>query len=444
MEQTINELKELEKISSSKAKQFYIEKLYKENPNSDFFKILNFLLDPNKPSGLSKSKLNKKVKVKVINLNLNSLVEVVEYLVENNTGRDKDISVIQDFIVSNREHEEILKKIFTKTLKLGITAKTVNQIIPNFISVIEFMRAKNYIDRFDLGKFNFEKEYQISKKIDGIRCAIVKDKGEVKAFSRQGKEIDGLIDIIEYLKMDTFVDGVYDGELEYTGECDTEEERFQNTCSIVNSKSKEKKNLRLIIFDYIPVNDFFDGCSDVPYKNRIDSCVKMLYNAIEINPKTPLTSINNLPYYYRGKVTHEQLEAIVETCDKVGDEGIMINDLYAGWEGKRTSNILKFKKNLIADVEVIDMTEGEGKHLGVLGSIKVRFYYNEKFNYCYVGSGFTDEERKRFWNNPEEILGKIVEVKYQKITKAEDSEDYALGFASYNHRIREDKRTTNV
>lgn len=444
MEQAINELKELEKISSSKAKQFYIEKLYKENPNSDFFKILNFLLDPNKPSGLSKSKLNKKVKVKVVNLNLNGLVEVIEYLVENNTGRDKDISVIQDFIASNGKYEEVLKKIFTKTLKLGVTAKTVNQTIPNFISVIEFMRAKNYIDRFDLGKFDFEKEYQISKKIDGIRCAVVKDKGEIKAFSRQGKEIDGLIDTIEYLKMDTFADGVYDGELEYIGECDTEEERFQNTCSIVNSKSKEKKNLRFIIFDYIPVNDFFNGSSDIPYKDRIDSCVKMLYKAIEVNPKTPLTSINNLPYYYRGKVNHEQLESIVEDCDKAGDEGIMINDLYAGWEGKRTSNILKFKKNLIADVEVIDITEGEGKHLGVLGSIKVRFYYNEKFNYCYVGSGFTDEERKRFWNNPEEILGKIVEIKYQKITKAEDSDDYALGFASYNHRIREDKRTTNV
>ena len=34
-----------------------------------------------------------------------------------------------------------------------------------------------------------------------------------------------------------------------------------------------------------------------------------------------------------------------------------------------------------------------------------------------VGSGFIDEQRYYYWNNPDDIIGKIVEVKYKNETK---------------------------
>ena len=30
-----------------------------------------------------------------------------------------------------------------------------------------------------------------------------------------------------------------------------------------------------------------------------------------------------------------------------------------------------------------------------------------------VGSGFTDEQRRYYWNHPDEIIGKIVQIKFK-------------------------------
>lgn len=42
---------------------------------------------------------------------------------------------------------------------------------------------------------------------------------------------------------------------------------------------------------------------------------------------------------------------------------------------------------------------------------------NYKGNEVQVGSGFTDMDRKRFWLHPEEVIGKIILVKYKEETK---------------------------
>ena len=34
-----------------------------------------------------------------------------------------------------------------------------------------------------------------------------------------------------------------------------------------------------------------------------------------------------------------------------------------------------------------------------------------------MGSGFTDSQRNFFWNNPDEIVGKIVQIKYKGETQ---------------------------
>ena len=37
-----------------------------------------------------------------------------------------------------------------------------------------------------------------------------------------------------------------------------------------------------------------------------------------------------------------------------------------------------------------------------------------------VGSGFTDKQRDYYWNNPDEIIGKIVQIKFKAETKNKD------------------------
>ena len=49
----------------------------------------------------------------------------------------------------------------------------------------------------------------------------------------------------------------------------------------------------------------------------------------------------------------------------------------------------------------------------------------------------TDEERNRFWNNPNEIIGKIVLVKY-KVESKDKTGKLSLNFANYIS-VRNDK-----
>ena len=62
--------------------------------------------------------------------------------------------------------------------------------------------------------------------------------------------------------------------------------------------------------------------------------------------------------------------------------------------------------------EVVDVEEGDGRNKGTLGALVVKY----KDNTVNVGSGFTDEERKNFWENREDIIGRVIEVKYKEIT----------------------------
>lgn len=437
----IEQLLYIQKISGFNSKKKYIESLVKNGEFDEGLEYtLRFLLDTNIVSGLSSKKLKKKV---AGDFDLD-FIETLKWLEENNTGSDRDIAVARCFINKHPEYSTVLEEIFAKKFKLGLTPKTMNKIIPNFIYHVEFMKAKNYMDRYELGKFDFQKEYVISEKLDGIRCVVIKKSDtDIKAYSRQGKEIKGLVEIIEAFKDECFTVGAYDGELLSTGDFETDELRFQNTCSIVNSKSDTKVGLEFVMFDNIEITGFYDGFSVAPYSLRFSNLFDKVKKYEESGGKC-LTDTTHKEYFCIGEISHDLLMELVEQCDKDGKEGVMINDLSAPYKAGRVDGILKLKKNLVADVRVIGFEAGEGKHLGRLGALIVEFDYKGISNVCNIGTGFSDEEREDIWNNQDYYLGKIVEVKYQKITKAKDKDAYALGFASYNHRIREDKNETNI
>ena len=81
------------------------------------------------------------------------------------------------------------------------------------------------------------------------------------------------------------------------------------------------------------------------------------------------------------------------------------------------------------DVQCIDVFEGEGKNVGMLGGIIV----DVNGVMCRVGSGFTDDEKRYYWKNKNEIVGKIVEIQYQQKTN-----DGSLRFPVFL-RVRDDK-----
>ena len=110
-------------------------------------------------------------------------------------------------------------------------------------------------------------------------------------------------------------------------------------------------------------------------------------------------------------------------------------------EAKRTHNLAKCKSFKDADLLVYDLYEGEGSMKGVLGGIRLKGLYNSEIILTDCGSGFSLEERKYLWNHPEEILNKIIEVKYFNISEDSKTKIKSLRFCTWKglEYIRLDK-----
>lgn len=124
-----NIFKKLKSTSSRKEK---INILEKNKNNGMFVTCLQFLLDVSIITGISKKKLYKKVDG-IEYKKLYSIYDMIDYLYENNSGRDVDIKTIQLFLEKNEGLEEFIIGIATKTIKLGISYKTVNKVMPGLI-----------------------------------------------------------------------------------------------------------------------------------------------------------------------------------------------------------------------------------------------------------------------------------------------------------------------
>ena len=106
----------------------------------------------------------------------------------------------------------------------------------------------------------------------------------------------------------------------------------------------------------------------------------------------------------------------------------MINIASAPYECKRTANLLKVKEMYTMDLKIIGFDEGlvGSKFEGTLGAIVVDYKGHE----VKVGSGYTDDERKFFWENKDDLIDRVIEVQYFEETEDTDG-NLSLRFPVY-------------
>lgn len=381
------------------------EALTELSSDKDFLLHINFLLNPYVKTGISSSKIKKKFEP-TDSESFNTTNEVIEYLSTNFTGRDKDIVVVQKSIkniAESKEEEKFLEDFFTKKLRLGFTGNTVNKIIPNFIPIFSPMLAEGLGKIKDLTK-SFGDGYVATLKLDGIRCtAIKRSQEDITLFTRQGKEIVGVSELTNFYKNPSIPQGVYDGEiLAVRKENETTDELFRRTVQLVNSHT-EATGLQHILFDMISLSEWDTGKFVASYNTR-RVYLEGIFDEIDYSKGM----VGYLPTIYAGKDL-SMIPKLLDEYSDLGYEGIMINTKNGKYANKRTKDLVKAKKFDSADLLVTGGAEGQGRLEGLLGVVTVDY----KGYSVDVGSGFTDEERKLYFENPELIVGKIIEVKFQ-------------------------------
>jgi DNA ligase 1 len=407
------------KTTSSRNEKEAILKQHKDN--NDLKNILYFVFNPYITTGLKSKKLNK-IKQPKPTKQFNDIQELLEYIKVNNTGTDEVIHNVKGFI---RQHDEELQQFYTdivtKELKIGATETTLNKVFgKDFIPSFGCLLAKNYYDEIHKVKG----EFFVTLKLDGHRMLAVKENGSISFFTRQGQSIDGLVDIAEELKQlpDNYV---YDGEVLLRNDKGLASKDLYRETTKVTRRDGIKKNLEFHIFDLLPIDEFKQGKSKKIYKDRRAE----LDGLFEDKQFEWLKKVEVL---YHG-TDKDKVEEILKQVVADGQEGVMVSLANGYYVTKRSDVLLKVKQFHTVDLRCIGIEEGEGKYKGKLGRINVEY----KGNIVGVGSGFTDHDREFYFNNPDEIVGKIVEVQYFEESQNEEG-GVSLRFPVFV-RVRDDK-----
>lgn len=372
-----------------------------------FKEVLKFIMSPYTRTGISDKKLlkfeNDDIKAPF------SFVEATEYFSAKNTGTDFDVMFAQAFINSWKHDEDahwLAVGLVTKNLPIGVTIKTLNKVYPNFITLIEVMLGNNLKDvKNPVGP------WIVTEKLDGHRRIMLKQNGVCSFYSRNGLEDKYLDVLLEDAAMlpDNYV---YDGECLAIGNFKNSLDLRQATNSIMNS-NKLKVGITFNVFDMIPISEYNTGKSlHTALERKATLCrafgctsLKNLSGILPGNLDYDFTTIIPVPIIGVAHTIKEALDFSKPIIAR-GFEGVMLNDVNSFYETKRSKGLLKVKDVKSLDLRVVDLVEGTGKFKGMLGSAIVAY----KSFTVGVGSGFTDEERRTFWENKDLLLDHMIEV----------------------------------
>lgn len=335
----------------------------------------------------------------------NDLFEMLDILRKREVTGHKAINSVNDFCFKNENYKDLIYKIIGKDLEIRMGDSLINKVIPDLIPTFDCALATD----FDKVPVDFAKDKWIaSRKLDGVRClAVIDEFGKATLWSRQGNQFETLSKVVDEVESLGLKDMVLDGEICLTDANGNED--FQGIMKQIRKKDHTIDNPKYLAFDLISGAEFRSKVGNTKYLDRYAELQGLIkgYNHISVVNQD---LIANETHYI--DLMHE--------ADNNGWEGLILRK-NVGYEGKRSKNMLKCKSFKDAEYKVIDLEFGPFRMiengLEVTKEVLSNVVIEHKGNKVSVGSGFTIAEREYFKANPNDILDKIITVKYFQETQ---------------------------
>lgn len=393
-------IRDIQNCSSTKAKQHIV----KSNANNETFKKILMYAYNDMQYGVKKTTISKMEFNPDADYLWNNIWSMFEDLAKSNINNDLVLKISNTIgYFANENVRDLLIRVLLKDLKIGMNVKSINKAINGLIPMFDVMKASSYDDKNSVG-FNKKASkcgYMMMIKENGIRGEIIKENGHIVVKSRQNKIVEGFDELDKAFQ--NMPDGyLYEGEILKVGEFNTSKEQFKETDKIYSIKGK-KRNLMIKLFDLIPLDKFNEGEWGVKAIER----KKMLKEFVDKN-NHPLVQFADIIYQGTNiSVIQKKLEEVSKDGYKEGLM-VMLND--GKYEAKRTKLILKCKLFNTIDLRVVGIKESKEKP-GTMGSAIVMYKGNT------VGvSGWKEEDKIYYYQNPQELIGKIIEIKFKEVT----------------------------
>ncbi|MBV5347161.1 hypothetical protein JZU46_02945 [bacterium] len=332
---------------------------------------------------------------------------------KNNSNKQNRLQAIAFLSTLNKGSQELVFSTLNKDWKAGVSTKAIRKLFPGLVSSFEVQLSNKYLEVKEKKTYK-PKSRWCSYKLDGVRCVFLRmlesNDSVWRAYSRQGKEfktVDHLKPQLEYLWEQTGTD-FWDGEL-YIDSAPFE--YIQGRSMSFTKGTSHDLDFRAFI------------CGD---KEAFLQCVEG-HASFKIVTDEYLDNIQapQIKLAEQWMITEEQIDEELEKAFDMGYEGIMLRDPEMLYEFKRSDALLKLKEGdnansqeQTADCLVLDVIMGQVTvvidEAMTYQTLVTKLIVEQKDGtICTVGSGFDLDFRYYYTEHPEEIKGKVTEIKFQ-------------------------------
>lgn len=362
-------------------------------------------------------------------LSLEKALDILDerFVTRETTGHDA-IELLENTLYNlSIDDAYVIERIIDRDLKIRLGRTEINKVFKNLI-------VKPPYQRCDIGtKKNVEKNIDFSQKVysqlkmDGTYRSCISDVESVEFMARSGNKDN--FPIHEKI-LSVAPDGyVFIGEMTLMGE----NQRSKGN-GLINSDNPPHEQILYTIWDMVPVAEYKTKNGKSKYEDRFE----MLSNFINsLNSE----HIQLVPY----KIISNMMEAYehFQEITKSGLEGTVIKAHDMKWKDGTSKQQLKVKLEIDLEVRITGFTKGTGKNADYFGAIT--FENDEKTIQGKVGvSSMTEAKRNWFHKNRENVIGNVMEVKCNDITKSESNDFHALSHPRFIEMRDNDKDTTDT
>lgn len=347
-----------------------------------------------------------------------------EFCTRNLTGGAAQEALETMLESMSKADARIIGLVLGRDLKIGMGRSLINKVFKNLIVKPPYMRCGIYSEK-TVKKIKFPAFAQ--EKCDGRYVAVIVESGAITFQSRSGEEQDFPMLKNQFNSMEP---GVYIGELLVE-----EEPNRALANGIINSSDPDHSRIYLQLWDFISLEEWSrpkDKEDKTPYSQR--------FRELRANIKgTSLFLVET-----QAVTSIEEALEFTRTLMAEGKEGAILKDQDNIFLDHTSPTQLKLKVSFEIDVFIIGFTEGTKgtSREKTFGAIEYTTGADVEFIKGQV-SGISDKDLIDFNSRREELIGTVMAVEANDITKSRDKAYYSLSHPRFIE-LRPDKTTADT
>lgn len=397
-----NIIDSISKASGTKAKQAIIE----EHKDNELFRTyLWAMLSNDIKFGISRREVNETGTQHLDVPTLNAFVlNLSSRRITGNAAVDYVETVMKKLTA---EDQWLIAALLDGTLRSGFSTSTVNKAFgEEFIwdGSKHYMRCSLPSDK-SMSKFDF-KDAVVQIKYDGAYHEVGSKIGIRTRSGKKYKSVPGI--------EARAIDGILMGEfVVYHNDQVLDRKTGNGMLNSLQQGSDLPSDHKVVyhVWDWRPE----DKDCDIPYTKRLETARK--YDNGDTIKVVKGVKVNN----------YQEALSVAGELIANGYEGGILKDMNMPWRSGTSKQQVKLKVECDIDLLAVEFVKGDanGKHANTFGSIKCR---SSDGKIEVDVTGMPDSQREHLFNNPQEVIGKVVTVTFNDIIESKTDRETASLF----------------